>query len=222
METTLLRAAIDATQSIPEELAGAMMTPAQLHRERTLFTLDHLAEFADVEGPVFVFAHLFAPHSPYVLGAVGEAVSDLALLRPESAAEHKRGYRNQVSYLNARLVETVQRIIDNSSPAPVIIQQGDHWIGFGSRTARMSILKSVYLPPDRTGSIPSTLSPVNPFRLVFNRVFGAQLPILADLSYFSYYDRPYDFVVIPNECEAPASMDGRIATTAGLERGRQP
>ena len=40
----------------------------------------------------------------------------------------------------------------------------------------------------------SVLTPVNTFRLIFNHYFGTDLELLKDESYFSTWDRPYEFV----------------------------
>jgi hypothetical protein len=65
----------------------------------------------------------------------------------------------------------------------------------------MPILNAYYFPGGVNG-LYQTISPVNTFRVVLNKYFGQQHEILDDVAYFSEYDVPYDYTIIPNECEA--------------------
>jgi hypothetical protein len=55
--------------------------------------------------------------------------------------------------------------------------------------------------PGHEDSLYSTITPVNTFRLVFNKYFGGKYDMLKDVSYFSPVPKLYDFSVIPNKCE---------------------
>jgi len=46
-----------------------------------------------------------------------------------------------------------------------------------------------------------TISPVNTFRLVFNKYFGGKYDMLKDVSYFSPVPKLYNFSEISNKCE---------------------
>ena len=62
---------------------------------------------------------------------------------------------------------------------------------------KYGILDAMYLPgPPGAEPVPSTLSSVNTFRLLFRRYFGADLPDLPDRSYTSTKAEPYDFLDI--------------------------
>jgi hypothetical protein len=63
----------------------------------------------------------------------------------------------------------------------------------------MKILNAYYLAGDNS-TVYASITPVNSFRLVFNQVFDGSLPLLEDESYFSYYESPYNFQYIANEC----------------------
>jgi hypothetical protein len=66
---------------------------------------------------------------------------------------------------------------------------------------RMAILNAYFLPGDGERQLYSAITPVNSFRVIFNRYFGGQFDLLKDSSYFSYYQRPFEFRFIPNECK---------------------
>ncbi len=169
--------------------------PYRVHRSTILFALDQLTrEVPRLPGPKFVFAHIIAPHGPVVFGPNGEDVQ---------APDPVNGYADEVSYLNRRLEAMVDGILRSSDTPPVIILQSDTGPGYDLRWenppsaqalwARMTILNAIYFPGGDAGLLRDDLSSVNTFRVVFQRYFGAPLEPLPDLSYYSVWDRPYDF-----------------------------
>lgn len=172
------------------------------HRERVLFTLDKLGDLPSIPGPKFVFAHVVSPHGPFVFGPEGEFVDDAEFILNEGGEGYATGYRDQVTFLNSRVVPTIGEIISESSTPPIIILQSDHGSDYGSREDRMSILNAYYLPAGGGELLYPSISPINSFRIVLNAVFDAGLPLLRDVSYFSTFSDPYDFTIIPNDCRA--------------------
>ena len=169
----------------------------QAHRERILYTLDVLPSIAEMPGKKFVFAHIISPHWPHVFGPNGEAVHE----HPNSVD----GYRNQVIYINNRILPVISQIIESSDTPPIIIIQGDHGSVIESPKRRMSILNAYYLPLDEEAHLFESISPVNTFRVVFNTYFGGKFPVLDNQANYSVYDRPYDYTVISDEragCES--------------------
>ena len=144
------------------------------HRNRILKTLDELGNIPKIDQPTFTFAHILAPHDPFVFGPQGEFVQRKTPFTlnddPEmtSGFKYKRGYVDQVEYLNTRIIEAVSSILASSSEQPIIIIQGDHgaprWIT--SETGRSDILNAFYLPGG-PGELYATISPVNSFRVIF-------------------------------------------------------
>ncbi len=79
----------------------------------------------------------------------------------------------------------------------MIILQGDTGPGWVSNAQRMAMLNALYLPGGHEDRLYPVISSVNTFRVIFDQYFGVQLDLLEDLSYFSRYDAPYDFELIP-------------------------
>ena len=86
-----------------------------------------------MKGPIFMFAHIIAPHQPFVFDEHGRPVKPKrphALgLSPEARAnraEYHEPYLKQLRFVNAKLKETVEAILSNSREAPIIIIQADH------------------------------------------------------------------------------------------------
>ena len=139
------------------------------------------------DAPMFVYAHIISPHSPYLFTSEGGINVDWEL-HPQDAA------RSTYQYLNKRMIEVLSEIVLNSENDPIIILQADH--GNGDGRYRNLILNAYYLPGIGSDSLYSTITPVNTFRLVFNHYFGMDYPFLEDLGYYSPDNDRYNFELI--------------------------
>ncbi|MFQ5924122.1 MAG: hypothetical protein ACE5M4_14890, partial [Anaerolineales bacterium] len=146
-EATLLRstaawALIDALPELPTFLVRDLDRSADSHRERLLYVFDQLERLPSEPGPKFVFAHIVSPHRPFVFDAEGNPVDDdYDWARSNIGLDaYKAGYREQVLYVNGRIEEIVDEILERSAVPPVIVIQGDHGPEEGSSQDRMSIL----------------------------------------------------------------------------------
>jgi hypothetical protein len=195
-----------------------------VHRQRIMFGLNSLPEIAARGDRKFVFAHLVCPHPPFVYTRDGDAVarsnvSSMLDARSSDLSEeqYKAGYREQVLFLNKRLLEVVDGILAQYPPErrPVIVLQGDHGTGvqYDWQYARLSylpdrasILMAVLPPPDRHFDLSATMTPVNLFRVVFNGLFDAQLPLLPDRTFFVPWDTPAAYTELPVEALDPVAV----------------
>jgi hypothetical protein len=188
----------DAAPFLPGPLAAFFSQPRQTQRDMILSTLDKLGHLEDwVDGPKFVYAHIIAPHDPYVFDRDGNPV-DIA--EPMDDATFYAGYRDELVYLNRRVLAVIETILQNSTTPPVIIIQGDHGPGRSSNLDRHKILNAYYLPGVPAEQLYPGITPVNSFRLVFDSYFEAGLGLLDDRSYYSVYETPYQFKEIVDEC----------------------
>ncbi len=206
-EATLLRstaawALIDALPELPAFLVRDLDRSADSHRERLLYVFDQLERLPNKPGPKFVFAHIVSPHRPFVFDAGGNPVDDdYDWARSNLGLDaYKTGYREQVLYVNGRIEELADQIIEQSAIPPVIVIQGDHGPEEGSSQDRMSILNAQYFGGGDLTSMYATITPVNTFRQLFNDQFAANLPLVDDSSYFSIYDDPYSYSELTHEC----------------------
>lgn len=211
LETTGVSAVLDLISQLQGPYAAAVVGPLyQVHRSRILYTLQAVSQVPAVPGELFVFAHVVAPHPPFVFDADGAAIapnrpyslfdgSDF-LSEGGTSEEYIEGYRSQLAYVNQLLKQTIDAIFEQSDPDPIIVLQADH--GPGARLdwdspadsdleERFSILNAYYLPGVGQGEIYASITPVNSFRVILNTYFGTQLPRLEDRSYFSSPSRPY-------------------------------
>ncbi len=217
IESTLLRGALDLYSLKQDAVQQAVIDPAyQLHRNRILYTFDHLPDIAAMEGDYFVTAHIVAPHPPFVFGPNGEEIynargysmadGDFYVGTPDYVA----GYRDQLIYVNKLAERMIAQILETSSVPPIIILQADH--GPGSHLVwesaddsllreRMSILNAYYLPGVDADAIHPSITPVNSFRVIFNQYFGTEFELLEDMNLFSTASHPYDFIDVTDRVQ---------------------
>jgi hypothetical protein len=191
LRTTALRVAIEGESFLLERLNQDVTVPDKDQYERVLFVFDQLKSLPDVAKPKFVFAHLIAPHPPYVFTPQGSY---------QVYPDKKPGFTNAISYLNTRTLDLVRTLIANSKTPPVILIQADHALDSEGRTR---ILNAYYLPGADSTRLYPQITPVNSFRLILNQYFGANFSLLPDISYLSAPNDPYQFIQAPDTCPSP-------------------
>lgn len=205
LKTTLARAAIDAWTVMQAASPPAPLDPMVDYRERILFVLDQLARAPALPSPKLVFVHILSPHPPIVFDANGEPVNqadfETASPGPYRNSPLLRAYADQVTFLNRRVLEDIQAILEASDRQPIIVLMGDHGWADRNMEDKLSILNVYLLPPAAAGSLYPTITPVNTLRVIFDTVFGASLGKLPDVSYFSTESEEYEFTVVPNSWE---------------------
>jgi hypothetical protein len=177
---------------------GPLVQPDRPFQNTTLCQFSELARLKRADKPFFVFAHIVAPHYPYVFGASGEPVS----AAERKGQEEKTLWVNQCKFVNTKVEELIPRLLAKSGPSPIIIIQGDHglwepwkpsWTEQFYMKTKMRILNAYYFPPGDSIPLYESISPVNTFRIIFNHYFRTNYPILDDRSYYSHVDKsPFD------------------------------
>jgi len=197
MQTTLARYAQDLGWVDIDQITG------QNFRDRTLLVFDSMDDIARMDEPTFAYVHVISPHPPFVFGPDGE-YTDPADFWNEKKQYPKdlfaRGYQNQLTFLNQKVLEAVDTLIAESDTPPIIILQGDHGPWLQSNDKRMWILNAYYLPNHDQGLYP-TISPVNSFRYIFDEYFKGNYDMLPDVSYFSPVPKLYNFSEVKNNCK---------------------
>jgi hypothetical protein len=173
--------------------------PDDVLREIILTEFENLGQIADLPGPKFVFAHIVAPHAPYLFTADGEPVrpdGPFTLVEPgvSSGGIGKAArYRDQAR-VTRQIEDTIEAILRDSSSQPILILQSDHGSGAGEEwegpqapglEQRASILNAYLVPSSCQDSLYASITPVNSFRVVFDCVFGASLLLKPDHTYYS-------------------------------------
>lgn len=192
------------------------------HAERSLYeqhratidgAFDRLAGAPRLPYRKFVYAHILAPHPPFVFSPDGKPMEPSGrpftlgdasdFTRNAGRDEYRRGYVGQLQYVNRRLLASLDAIFAGSDRRPIVLVQGDHgprmlldWQSLDRSEPREAFanLAAFSLPDGSAGRVfyPG-ISPVNSFRLLFNHGFGTHYPRLPDRSYYSTLQAPYAF-----------------------------
>ncbi|MBD3388992.1 MAG: hypothetical protein GF416_07895 [Candidatus Altiarchaeales archaeon] len=175
-------------------------------RENILYAFDNLGGVADMPESTFTFAHILCPHPPFLFDEDGSLPSSDAGLSLDDLMA------GQVSFVNRKVSDAVDEILSKSDEPPVIILQADHGTGLlGSNSVcmlkpssiysvneseledRMKILNAYLLPGGGSEGLYESISPVNSFRVVFNRYFHENLTLLEDRSFISCDSDTFNF-----------------------------
>ncbi len=206
----------------PLRLCASYRQPSfdSFHRHRNMLNwqFEQIPATAALEGPFFVFAHILAPHPPVVFDAQGRPIIQNPVLigtdeviddAQESRKKKQEMYCGEVTYLNTRIEQMVDRILTNAKRPTVIVLQGDHGPDFPLKVQgraakknyplRFAILNAYYFPGDRPAALYPGITPVNTFRLILNHCLGAKLPLLPDEHYYSSFGMPYDFTKVTED-----------------------
>jgi len=175
-----------------------------------LYGFEKLKEIPDFSEPTFTFAHIVSPHPPYLFDREGNKRQENIKELGRATSWYRRDkYVDQLIFVNNKVEEAVEVILEKSKTKPIIIIQGDHGtgpVGVSTRNPkieelneRMDNLSTYYLPKGGSKILYETITPVNSFRLIFNYYFGAKFEKLEDKSYFSSYDKYFLFKPVPPE-----------------------
>jgi hypothetical protein len=220
IETTVMRAAFESRFFSQKNLRRLTNAPEfQAHREMVLYELQRLDDPASMPGDYFVFAHIIIPHPPFVFGPNGEPRTPNTTHLLGDGDEYRgrreeyiQGYRDQSMYINAQIQLVIDSILSKSRTPPIIVMQADHGPGAyliwesAEETLleeRFGILNAYYLPGGGEADLYPAITPVNSFRVVLDRYFGAGLGLLPDKNYFTTWKRPYDFIDVTDRVQAP-------------------
>ena len=188
--------------------------PYDTHRHYILSTFSMLQETPSLDGDYFIYAHIIAPHPPFVFDAKGVPLPHnepfkLAdanhFIKDHSRKAYITGYRQQMQYINTLMLETVDAILATSKTPPIIIIQGDHgpgaYLHWGSLEKtlpgeRFSMLNAYYFPDQDYSQLYPSISPINSFRVVLDKYFGGNYELLPDRHYYSPWGYPFDFTEV--------------------------
>ncbi|MFA6243453.1 MAG: sulfatase-like hydrolase/transferase [Candidatus Hydrogenedentales bacterium] len=224
--TEFSKALIDLTPIRSILNRASPKTYFELHRERILFALDWVERLRRFHGPLFVMAHIIAPHPAHVLdenGALPAAQEGLAEVQMDDEGmgplndrrplvDFRTGYCDSVTYLNKRVLQIIDTI-RKRSPNAVFIIQGDHGprralanpdfrlnsdADFEPYVADMSHIFNAYGLPgvDTSKVFWPGITPVNSFRVVLNSYFGTDFPMLDGYTYLTTPNEPDKLITL--------------------------
>ena len=183
----------ETRSALSKQMQVLIDAPYVQYRERILFAFEELANLPPEPGPKFVFAHILAPHNPFVFDEDGSFLYRSTPFTLNADKEYgwegyKEAYVKELKYIRKVVLDLVDKIIAESDTPPVIIIQGDHGIPWtaGDR-AQFEIFSAYYFAGRQVSELHDEISPVNNFRVLFNDQFGTNYDLLMDESYI--YDK---------------------------------
>lgn len=160
---------------INSDLKNSYLYKARLWYDQNSYMFDSIATIPVKPGNYLVYAHIIAPHGPYVYRQDG------SFRYPLDTKDEKVLYVDLLKYINKRVLEVVDTLLSNSSIPPIIIIQGDHGIHkLTHGLDKHKILSAYYFPGNLITPPYPTLTPVNNFRMIINNYFDPSMPLIPD------------------------------------------
>lgn len=159
------------------------------------YALDSLESIPEKPGNYFVYVHIIAPHDPYTYNLDGSFRDPLDSENEDPIIL----YKNALIGLNQRVLKVIDTILAKSSPAPIILVQGDHAIhDVTTGVNKHKILSAYYLPGKLSTPPYNTITPVNNFRIILRNYFDPSVELVPD-SIWELVGG--DFIPIPVSCD---------------------
>ena len=156
-----------------------------IYRMNTGFLDSTLRESAKPSpAPRFVYMHVLMPHFYFLFDSLQHrrTLADIRN-RPSTQWDPER-YLEYLPYVNARIRELVTSIKEHSRGKAVILFLSDHGYRYYPTDAIQSYFfnnqNAVYLPDRDYSGFYDSITNVNEFRVVFDKLFHLNLPLLKD------------------------------------------
>jgi len=163
---------------------------------------------AQSEKPLFFFWHLFSIHEPFLYDENG-ACRDSWQYGSASPREHAAQYLHQINATNTMLLDVFDRlrsqskreiifmIVSDEGPRPWNYLRNENLYEFlkapnDELRQKFAIYNAIYLPSGNYENFAAEQTSINAFRLTFNEIFAADLPLHEHKSYsFNRQALPY-------------------------------
>jgi hypothetical protein len=126
------------------------------------------------------------PHDPYFFDSTGQLISDTVLVT--GRFDRKAAYLSQLVYANKLLVKMIKAASTKTGRPRVVIIEGDHGFGFHDcpkfKDREFRNLNAYYFSDLDYHTLYSSISPVNTFRVILNKYFCCDYPLLDDSSFY--------------------------------------
>ncbi|HEX3935520.1 MAG TPA: sulfatase-like hydrolase/transferase, partial [Puia sp.] len=161
---------------------------SEVDRMNTTFLARTMEESGRRPGsPRFIYCHVMMPHDPYLFDSLGRKRSEEEIGSADNLAtpDHYLAY---LPYTNSHIRKLITTIKKNSRGQAVILFMSDHgyrfWPDGIPRPDFFSNQNAVYYPDGDYSRLYDSISNVNQFRVVFDKLFDLNLPLLKDSTIF--------------------------------------
>ena len=198
--------------SMPGQMVDSQYDRRRLYLVEGFGALNKMA--ARTAKPRFVFAHILAPHPPFVFdaeepvrprGAFSYQDGSDYFDSGKTAESYASGYVGQLRWLNVRVIETVRTLVNRPGPKPIVMILSDHGSKLHldqndlSKTdvqESFSTLGAYLVPEDLRGQFGDEETPLSAMRKVHAYITGLPAPRSENRSYYSPFSQPDAFVEV--------------------------
>ena len=133
--------------------------------------------------PRFIYAHLYMPHPPFYYNRYG-VLKSKTMIGAENQEKPPQAYVDYLPYTNSKVKELINTVRQNTHDSAVIIFMGDHGFRYADQTIEGDFnfrnQHAVYFPDRDYHLLYDSMTSVNTFRIVFDKLFRQQFPLLKD------------------------------------------
>ncbi|OQP47269.1 hypothetical protein A4H97_07125 [Niastella yeongjuensis] len=139
---------------------------------------------AEKQSPDFTYLHLVMPHKPFIYDSTGNFANTYNAVKDNKTAGTDGLYLQYLVYTNKRMMQYLDQLLTATQGKAVIMVMSDH----GYREANklpgkffgFTNFNAIYLPNKDYHLWYDSVSNVNQFPLLFNTMFGQQIPLKKD------------------------------------------
>jgi hypothetical protein len=140
------------------------------------------------QAPAFTYLHLVMPHKPFIFDSTGRLADTYKAVKGNKVLGTDTLYLQYLVYTNKRIMKYLDELFAATHGKAVIMVMSDH----GYRDANsmpgkyfgFTNFNAVYLPNRDYHLWYNSVSNVNQFPLLFNTLFGQQIPLKRDACVF--------------------------------------
>ncbi|THU33433.1 hypothetical protein FAM09_25110 [Niastella caeni] len=138
---------------------------------------------AGKKSPAFTYLHLLMPHKPFLYDSTGKVQDTYRAVDGKRILGTDKLYLQYLVYVNKRIMRFVEQLQSATKGRAVIMVMSDHGYRDANSTGkdfRFINFNAVYLPNRDYHLWYDSVSNVNQFPLLFNTLFGQQIPLKKD------------------------------------------
>jgi hypothetical protein len=133
--------------------------------------------------PLFVYAHVLSPHTPFYFDKHGQLLDIKTAMRVTKNYDPQY-YQYNLVHTNATLQTTIENLLRNKKDKAAIVVMGDHgfrkMVQAKDRQVLFQNMNAVYFPDHDYAQLYDSISNVNMFRVLMNKVLGNDYTLLPD------------------------------------------
>lgn len=135
--------------------------------------------------PRFIYTHVFMPHYPFLYDSLMHRRSLSEIIKRQNETDPS-SYFQYLPYTNLCAKDLISTIKKNTGGKAIILFMSDHGFRYDKINPKYYFYNqnAVYYPDGDYSMMYDSISNVNQFRVLFNKLFGQHFPLLKDSSFF--------------------------------------